>query len=218
MKMGKRNQELSYVMGGKVLKVSEEERDLGVIMHRSAKPSRQCAEASKKANSTLGMMRRTIVTIDKDTILRLYKTLVRPQLEYCIQVLSPYLQQDMEKLEKVQRRATKMIQGYKYLSYEERLIRCGLTTLGKRRTRGDLIEAYKIITGKEVIQWERFFELAPCKVTRGHRYKLFKKRKGTLGQNIFSARVVDFWNELDDSTVSVDNVTAFKRKLGKLGY
>src|SRR6218665_1558232 len=46
--MGKRNQELPYEMGGKVLKVSEEERDLGVIMHRSAKPSRQCAEASKR--------------------------------------------------------------------------------------------------------------------------------------------------------------------------
>src|SRR6218665_3025957 len=55
-------------------------------------------------------------------------------------------------------------------------------------------------------------------VTRGHRYKLFKKRKGTLGQKFFSARVVDLWNALDDSTVSVDNVTAFKRKLGKLGY
>ena len=66
--------------------MSEEERDLGVIMHRSAKPSRQCVEASKKANSTLGMIRRIIVTRDKDTILRLYKTLVRSQLEYCIQV------------------------------------------------------------------------------------------------------------------------------------
>src|SRR6218665_2163712 len=116
-------------------------------MHRSAKPPRQCAEASKKANSTLGMIKRTIVTRDKDTIVRLYKTLVRPQLEYCIQVWRTYLKQDMEKLEKVQR-ATKMIQGFiKYLSYEERLIRCGLTTLEKRRSRGDLIEAYKIITG-----------------------------------------------------------------------
>src|SRR6218665_1051626 len=164
------------------------------------------------------LVRKTIVTRDKDTILRLYKTLVRPQLEYCIQVWSQYLQQDMEKLEKVQRRATKMIQGYKYLSYKERLIRCGLTTLEKRRSRGDLIEAYKIITVKESIQWERFFELAPSKGTRGHRYKLFKKRKGTIGQTFFSARVVDLWNELDDSTISVDNVTAFKRKLGKLGY
>src|SRR6218665_3950555 len=174
----------------------------------------------KTANSTLGIIRRTIVTRDKGTILRLYKSLVRPQLEYCIQVhvWSPYLKQDMEKLEKVQRRATKMIRGYKDLSYEERLIRCGLTTLEKRRSSGDLIEAYTIITGKESIQWERFFELAPSKGTREHSYKLFKKRKGTLWQKFFSARVVDLWNELDDSTVSVDNVTAFKRKLGKLGY
>ena len=79
------------------MKVSEEEKDLGLIMHKSAKPSRQCAEASKKANSTLGMIRRTIVTRDKDTILRLYKSLVRPQLEYCIQVWSPYLKQDVGK-------------------------------------------------------------------------------------------------------------------------
>src|SRR5678816_952042 len=105
-------------MGGMVLKVSEEERDLGVIMHKSAKPSRQCAEASKKANSTLGMIRRTIVTRDKDTILRLYKSLVRPQLEYCIKVWSPYLKQDMEKLEKVQRRATKTV-SYTHLRAHE---------------------------------------------------------------------------------------------------
>ena len=79
-------------------------------------------------------------------------------------------------------------------------------------------ESTPMITGKESIQWERFFELAPIKGTRRRRYKLFKKRKGTLGQKFFSARVVDLWNELDDSTVSVGYVTVFKRKLGKLGY
>jgi len=40
-----------------------------------------------------------------------YKALVSLQLEYCIQVCNPYLKQDMEKLEKLQRRATKLIQG-----------------------------------------------------------------------------------------------------------
>jgi hypothetical protein len=218
MHMGRRNQEFAYEMGGKALRVSDEERDLGVIMHKSAKPSRQCTEAAKKANSTLGMIKRTIVTRDKDTILRLYKSMVRPHLEYCIQAWNPYLKQDIEKLEKVQRRATKMIWGYKDLSYEERLERCGLTTLERRRSRGDLIEAYKIITGKEALCWEKFFELAPNKATRGHRYKLFKKPTGTLGQKFFSARVIDIWNGLDDSTVSVDTVAAFKRKLGELGY
>lgn len=90
--------------------------------------------------------------------------------------------------------------------------------LERRRSRGDLIEAYKIITGKEALPWERFFALAPNKATRGHRYKLFKKPRGTLGQRFFSARVVEVWNGLGDSAVSVDTVTAFKGKLGKLGY
>src|SRR6218665_1099606 len=89
---------------------------------------------------------------------------------------------------------------------------------GEKEEQRRLNRSHKITTGKESIQWERFFELAPSKGTRGHRYKLFKKRKGTLGQKFFSARVVDLWNELDDSTVSVDNVTAFKKKLGTLGY
>ena len=66
------------------------------------------------------------------------------------------------------------------MSYEERLKWRGLTTLEKRRSKLDLIEAHKIITGKEAIRWERFLELALSKVTWGHRYKLFKKRKGTL--------------------------------------
>jgi len=91
--------------------------------------------------------------------------MVRPQLEYCIQVWSSWKYCP----EKVQRRETKVIQGYKYLSYEERLIRCGLTTLEKIRSRGDLIEAYKnkINIGMESKQLEMFFELAPSKVTGG---------------------------------------------------
>ena len=63
------------------------------------------------------------------------------------------------------KKSQKKIQSHKNLSHEERLIRCGLTTLEKRRTRGDFIKTYRIITGKESIQWERFFELAPSKLT-----------------------------------------------------
>ena len=67
----------------------------------------------------------------------------------------------------------------------------------------------KIITGNEAIQWEGFFELALSKVARGHSYTLFQKRK-----KFFSVRVLDLWNQLDDSTISVDN--AFTRMLGTL--
>src|SRR6218665_2899818 len=102
---------------------------------------------------------------------------MRPHLEYCVQAWSPYLRQDIYTLEQIQRRATKMIRGLgkpTYM-YEERLLRCGLTNLEKRRTRGDLIEAYKIMTGKEAMSAHRFFEVSMDSRTRRHGYKLYKK-------------------------------------------
>src|SRR6218665_640072 len=102
---------------------------IGVIMHCSAKPPRQCVEAAKRANRILGMIERTIVSREQDVILRLYKSLVRPHLEYCVQAWSPYMRQDIDTLEQIQRRANKIIRGLGKLTYEERLMRCGLTNL-----------------------------------------------------------------------------------------
>ena len=218
MQVGRNNKEFKYEIGGKTLQAVEEERDLGVIIHRSMKVSRQCAEAAKKGNRILGMIKRTIVSRDKEIILKLYKTLVRPHLEYCIQAWNPHLRQDIELLEKVQHRATKMIKGYQGLSYEERLTKCGPTTLEKRRVRGDLIETYKLMTGKEAIPPERFFKLAGNRRTRGHEFKLYKERVGKLQSHFFSARIVDIWNNLDEECVRATSVNEFKAKLGKLGY
>ena len=76
---------------------------------------------------------------------KLYKSLIRPNLEYCIKALIPYLQRDIDTLEKVQRRATKMVSGLEKVPYEERLKHLNLTTLKARRNRGDLIEVVKIL-------------------------------------------------------------------------
>ena len=113
-----------------------------------------------------------------------------------------------------------MIKGYQRLPYEERLTRCGLTTLEKRRERGDLIETYKILTNKVEVPREMFFTAKQYDGTRGHNMKLFKKRVGRYGQNFFSARVVDRWNELDEKIVGLmaTSVNSFKRNLGTLGY
>ena len=83
----------------------------------------------------------------KDIMLPLYKSMVRPHLDYCIQAWKPHLRKDVDKLEKVQRRATKMIEGIEGLGYLERLSILYLTTLETRFLRADLIEVYRIFKG-----------------------------------------------------------------------
>ena len=88
-------------------------------------------------NQVLGMIRINITFKEKCLIILLYKAIVRPHLEYCIQAWNPTnLRKDVDMLEKIQRRATKLIPGLRDLTYDERLNECGLTTLETRRLRG----------------------------------------------------------------------------------
>ena len=108
--------------------------------------------AASKGNQIIGMIRRNITYKEKSLIhIPLYKALVRPHLEYCIQAWNPHLRKDVDMLEKIQRRATKLIPGLRDLTYDERLKECGLTTLETRRLRGDQIEVFKILNGYESI-------------------------------------------------------------------
>jgi len=90
----------------------------------------------------------------------LYKTYIRPHLEYCVQVWSPHLKKVIDNLERIQRRATKLVKEIKWKSYEEWLKVLGLHSLQQRRIRCNLIETYKILTGKECVDNQRFFQLA----------------------------------------------------------
>jgi len=216
MHMGKHNKESEYKMGDSVLKKSQRERDLGVIIDNNGKCSEQCVSAVKRANAVLGMIKRNINFKSKNIMVKLYKSLVRPQLEYCVQAWSPYLRKDIDILERVQRRATKLIEGYSDYSYSERLKRTGLISLEKRRVRGDLIEVFKIIKGFDKIDSYSFFEFSSVGMTRGHSYKLVKKRSyGNLRKNFFSQRVINIWNGLPQEVVDADTVNLFKNRLDK---
>ena len=120
--IGPGNTSMNYEMGGTILSTTVKEKDLGVTMNANMKVSEQCRIAASKANQVLGMIRRNITYKDKSLIVPLYKAIVRPHLEYCIQAWSPYLRKDIDMLEKIQRRATKLIPGLRDLRYEERLI------------------------------------------------------------------------------------------------
>jgi len=111
----------------------------------------QCSEAVKKANRMLGMIKRNFIDRSKETIISLYKSLVRPHLEYCCQIWCPYYNRDIKLIEGVQRRATKLVTGMKELHYSERLRQLGLQWLEGQKMRSNRIETFKIVKGD--MQW-----------------------------------------------------------------
>ena len=160
---GPGNTGMNYELGGTILSETVKEKDLGVTMYANMKVSEQCSRiAASKGNQVLGMIRRNITYKEKSLIIPLYKAIVRPHLEYGIQAWSPYLRKDIDMLEKIQRRATKLIPGLRDITYEERLKECGLTTLETRRL-CVYIEVFKILNGYEKIDSNIFSKLRKLK-------------------------------------------------------
>ena len=174
MHLGRRNPKNVYRMDGKTLNETAEEKDLGVLIDNELDFGKHIKGIVGKANKILGMIRISFACLNKRMFLNLYLALVRPLLEYCVQVWSPYKRKYINLVEGVQRRATKLVPELRNSPYEERLRRLKLTTLEERRVRGDMIETYKIITGKEQVDHEKFFKIIPDRRDR-HTKKIYRK-------------------------------------------
>ena len=190
------------------------EKDLGVYIDRKLCFETHVSKSVNKANRNMGIIYRNFKLMGEDVFVSLYKSMIRPHVEYSSVVWNPTTIRDQKSIEGVQRRATKLVRGLSELSYEERLRKLGIPTLQYRRLWADMLQVYKIVHGVDRINPETFFTFADSSITRGHKYKILKQRsKTTFRLHAFSNRVVDAWNELPAYVVEAPNVNVFKSRL-----
>ena len=223
MHLGSNNNKNNYQMFDKedntyTLSNTTLEKDLGVNIDEGLKFHDHVNITVKKANSIVGIIKRNFRNLDDTIIIQLYKTLIRPILEYGNSVWYPRFIKDDEKIERVQRRVTKLIKGLNGLSYQDRLRQIHLPTLKYRRMRGDMIEVYKFLHGYYTLDSSMLFSKLSESSTRGHSLKLYKNgfNKGLdIRKYSFSYRIVDNWNSLTEEIVTAPSINCFKNRLDK---
>ena len=193
-----------------------EEKDLGIIVDSELTFAEHISSKVKKANTIVGLIRRSFTYLDCKSFTKIYTAFVRPHLEYAQSVWSPHLQKYVNMLENVQIRATKLVDGLGNLDYEERLKRLNLPLLAFRRFRGDLIEPYKHFHYYNQDTIPPSFQRRE-RVTRKHEYQLLqrKAKDGIRGvqSNSFYYHRIKAWNDLPQSVVNAKNINSFKMQL-----
>jgi hypothetical protein len=140
-----------------MMAVIEEEKDVGVLIHNSLKPARQCQRAAAAGLGVLHQLRKNFHFRDRHVFVKLYKQYVRPHLEFATPVWSPWQSADKQVLENVQKKFVNMIAGLQQGSYEEKCKELDLETLEERRNVQDMAQTYKMLQGKEKYRRNQLF-------------------------------------------------------------
>ena len=201
-----------YVLDGSKLEVVDAEKDLGLLISKDLKWDEQVKSSLCKANQTIAWITRNVICKSKEVMKKIYICLIRPHLEYCVQLWSPVAAHGswgtIYEIEKVQRKFTNLIDDIGTLQYGTRLAELNLKTLAERRIRGDLIETFKIVNN--VVDYgQDIFTLGRSGrniVSCGLKVSSFRKK-------FFSERVIQYWNVLPNFVKLSSSVNSFKANL-----
>ena len=197
------------------LKETQNEKDLGVVIDNKLCFKDHIAQVTSKANRMVGLIRRSFDYLTERTFVLLFKSMVRPLLEYGNIIWQPMLKGLESDIEDVQRRATKTLSHLKDKPYPERLRILKLPSLEHRRRRGSMIETFKFMHGHYNTE-KPHFNLAKTNQLRGNSLKLQKVSvKSRIRANFISNRVINDWNSLPENVVNAPSVNAFKARLDK---
>ena len=211
---GTRNPNYKYILNNTDIQEDTTEKDLGITFDNNLKFSSHIRLIVAKANSRVGILRRNFSYLEPIVFLPLYKALVRPILEYGSVIWNPLFKSDQEEIEKVQRRATKLVTSISHLPYNMRLKTLKLDSLKFRRRRSDILQVFRILKGIDNINPNNFFSLNPDIRTRGHSLKLTKIRANSNKRlNAFTMRIINDWNNLKEKTISCSSLNSFKTAL-----
>ena len=197
----------------------EDINDLGITISNDLKVSKHIGKIIKKANQAVHFLVSRFISKDRNILLALYTTYIRPILEYNSEAWNPMLIKDINALESVQRNFTRRIDGLHDLSYSERLITLSLPTLKFRRKIRDLVCVYRILNGFTILNPYDFFTLRhdiTMRPNRGNSLTLVTgKFRLTQTKNFFKNRVVPWWNALNDFIVKSSSISSFKNRCEK---
>ena len=210
---------LNYALNGDDLLLVNEIRDIGVTIDSKLKFSAQCCKISALAYSRSYLIHKCFTSNNVGLMVKAFKVYVRPILEYCTSVWTPYLLADIKRIEKVQKYFTRKLckrARILYSSYSHRLMILNMHSLLYRRIFSDLVMVYKIVHNLVDIPFELFFRYSTYQ-SRGHCLKLdIEKCNLNVRSKYFNVRIVNIWNSLDNDIVSSVSLNVFKFRLAKI--